>query len=89
MTPDDFPDFFEAVHGHRPFLWQSRLARQVADEGAWPDLVDLPTAAGKTAVIDMAVFALSLEVNRPAGQPRRAALRTFFVIDRRLVVDDA
>ena len=38
-------------------------------------------------MIDIAVFALAMQCNRPALE-RTAPLRTFFVIDRRLVVDD-
>jgi CRISPR-associated endonuclease/helicase Cas3 len=87
VTPDDFPSFYRAVHGHDPFPWQARLPRHVADQG-WPAVLALPTAAGKTSAIDVAVFALALEAGRPLAD-RAAPLRTFFVIDRRLVVDQA
>lgn len=80
LTAADFDCYFEAVHGHEPYRWQSRLTRQVIEEGAWPDVIDLPTGAGKTAVLDTAVFALAL---RPDIAPRRIV----FVIDRRIVVD--
>ncbi|NYZ13544.1 type I-U CRISPR-associated helicase/endonuclease Cas3 [Azospirillum sp. RWY-5-1] len=86
MTPEDFPAFFRAVHGQDPFPWQAALARRVAGTG-WPALLDLPTGSGKTAVIDIAVFTLALEIDRPAAE-RRAPLRLFFAIDRRIVVDD-
>jgi CRISPR-associated endonuclease/helicase Cas3 len=89
MTRDDFPAFFEAIHGYRPFPWQAELARRVTGDPGWPSTLDLPTAAGKTAALDVAVFALALEADRPAGLPRVAATRTFFVIDRRIVVDEA
>jgi CRISPR-associated endonuclease/helicase Cas3 len=88
MTPNAFPEFFTALHHQSPFPWQAELARRVIAEGRWPDL-NLPTASGKTAVIDVAIFALALEADRPDGQSRRAALRTFFVVDRRIVVDEA
>lgn len=80
LTTADFDRYFEAVHGHEPYRWQSRLTRQVIEEGAWPDVIDLPTGAGKTAVLDTAVFSLAL---RPDISPRRIV----FVIDRRIVVD--
>jgi CRISPR-associated endonuclease/helicase Cas3 len=48
----------------------------------------LPTAAGKTSTIDIAVFALALQAGKPL-RDRTAPLRIFFVIDRRLVVDQA
>lgn len=86
MNGEDFPEFFDAVwrpDGHHtvpPFPWQARLARQVVETGTWPVLLDLPTGAGKTAVIDIALFALAC---RPGDLPRR----TVYVVDRRIVVD--
>lgn len=79
LTAADFPAFFEAVHGYRPHLWQERLAKDVIDDG-WPALLDLPTGAGKTAALDIALFAHAVD---PAKQPRRVV----FVVDRRLIVD--
>jgi CRISPR-associated endonuclease/helicase Cas3 len=87
MTPDQFAPFYEAVHGYPPFPWQVRLAHQVAKQG-WPAVLALPTAAGKTSAIDIAVFSLALQAGQPL-QERTAPLRIFFVIDRRLVVDQA
>ena len=87
LTADAFPGFFEAVHGYPPFPWQARLVRDLAERGRWPYLLDLPTGSGKTAAIDAAVFHLALEADR--GAARRAPLRIAFVVDRRLVVDDA
>lgn len=87
LVAEDFPAFFEEVHGHEPFPWQHRLLRQVAEEGEWPPILDLPTGSGKTAAIDIAVFHLALEAN--SGFVRRAPVRIAFVVNRRLVVDDA
>ncbi|HET6493771.1 MAG TPA: type I-U CRISPR-associated helicase/endonuclease Cas3, partial [Thermoleophilia bacterium] len=90
MTPlhaDDFAAFFTAVHGYEPFPWQERLARQVVQTGHWPPSLDLPTASGKTAAIDIAVFHLACEAER--GPERKAPMRILFVIDRRIVVDEA
>lgn len=80
LTATDFDAYFRAVHGHKPYPWQSRLTWQVLEEGRWPDVIDLPTGTGKTAVLDTAVFALAV---RPDVSPRRIV----FVIDRRIVVD--
>jgi CRISPR-associated endonuclease/helicase Cas3 len=85
MTPELFASFYRAVHRFDPFPWQERLLRRVLTEG-WPDVLDLPTASGKTSSIDVAVFALAMEAGRSLIE-RRAPLRVFFVIDRRLVVD--
>jgi len=87
LSAADFPEFFLAIHGRQPFPWQSRLAVQLL-AGAWPATLALPTASGKTAILDVATFALAAQAQLPAGQrtaPRRIAL----VVDRRIVVDDA
>lgn len=87
LSPADFAKFFEAVHGVPPFPWQDRLLHQIAETGLWPEVLDLPTGAGKTAALDIALFHLALEVGR--GLTRRAPVRIAFVVDRRLIVDDA
>lgn len=83
-----FAAFYEAIHNRPPFQWQEHVASQIAETG-WPenDVLDPPTAAGKTSLIDIAVYALALQSGRSASE-RTAPLRSFFVIDRRLVVDD-
>ena len=81
-----FDALFEAVHDRVPFRWQSRLAEEVAS-GGWPELIDVPTGCGKTAVIDVAVAELVRQVVE--GSPRTAPLRIVFVVNRRVVVDDA
>src|SRR5262245_494644 len=88
MKPEDFDLFFQELHGYPPFPWQSRLARQVAREETWPRVLSLPTSAGKTAVIDIAVFALALQAGR-SGVPRTAPFRTFFVMAGRITVTEA
>lgn len=100
LKPCDFREFFHAVHGFEPFPWQARLAARVcgiADAsgmgensgiGGWPRCIALPTAAGKTACIDIAVFALACQAALPAKM-RTAPRRIFFVVDRRVVVDQA
>lgn len=87
LSPRDFSTFFEEVYGHEPFPWQERLLEQVAEKGEWPKVLDLPTGSGKTATIDIAVFHLALEADRQ--EARKAPARIAFVVDRRLVVDDA
>lgn len=80
LRADDFPSYFQEVHGHDPFPWQHRLTAQILNDARWPDVIDLPTGTGKTAVLDTAVFTLAA---RPDVFPRRVV----FVIDRRIVVD--
>ena len=76
-----FDEFFFAVWSCNPFPWQKRLA-ELAMRGEWPGSIGLPTAAGKTALIDIAVYALAM------GAPN-SARRIFFVVDRRVIVDEA
>jgi CRISPR-associated endonuclease/helicase Cas3 len=94
LTPADFDAFFREVHdphgalGLRPFRWQQVLAERVVTERAWPEVIDLPTGVGKTACIDIAIFALALDAassDRDRWCPRRIAM----VVDRRVVVDQA
>ena len=84
----DFETFYRSVHQHDPFPWQIRLANDVAANG-WREgqSIRLPTASGKTSLLDIAVFALAVQAGRPLCE-RTVPLRTFFVVDRRLVVDD-
>jgi len=89
----DFAGFFSEVNfGRTPFSWQVRLVEEIVERrelGAprlFPNLLDLPTGAGKTSLIDVLVFLLAYEADRPATErliPRRIA----FVVDRRVVVD--
>jgi CRISPR-associated endonuclease/helicase Cas3 len=81
LDPSRFPEFFTDVHGFKPFPWQDRLAAQVAQDGAWPELIELPTGAGKTSIVDVALFLQAVRDD----QPRRIV----FVVDRRIVVHQA
>lgn len=89
-----FEEFYTVVHGHAPRVWQSDLARQVIDRG-WPDAVKAVTGAGKTSVIDIAVYALAHEVEsilERGGDPlteRTMDLRIVLGVERRLIVDEA
>ena len=80
LISEDFATFFRDVHGYDPFPWQKRLVAQVLEFGEWPEVIDLPTGSGKTAVLDIAVFVM-------AAQPKTSPRRIVFVIDRRIVVD--
>ena len=65
---------------HSPFRWQMRLLRRLllAD---LPQIVDVPTGLGKTAVMALWLIALT----EGAKLPRRLV----YVVDRRAVVDQA
>ncbi|PWK86800.1 type I-G CRISPR-associated helicase/endonuclease Cas3g [Fulvimonas soli] len=82
LTPERFEEFFAALHpGQQAFPWQKRLCHAVM-RGEWPHTLSLPTATGKTSCIDIALYALA------AGAPR-APRRILFVVDRRVIVDEA
>lgn len=90
---EQFAAFFEGVWGHPPFAWQAELARRVlaapAGQQAWPEAIALPTASGKTACLDVAVYALAAQAGRTGTAGLRAPRRIFFVVDRRVIVDEA
>lgn len=87
-----FAEFFEALWENPPFAWQRELAERVISdaESPWPQVIALPTAAGKTACIDIAVFAMAAGMYEVGQVVRtRAPRRAFFVVDRRVIVDEA
>ena len=86
LDEGEFGAFFEAVHCYRPYAWQARLLRKVADDRKWPAAVAAPTGAGKTAVLDIALFHLALSAG---DKPRPAPLRIVLAVDRRIIVDQA
>ncbi|MGH9631864.1 MAG: type I-G CRISPR-associated helicase/endonuclease Cas3g [Bryobacteraceae bacterium] len=79
LTAKEFEPFFYELHGRNPFPWQEGLAHEVCEDG-WPQVIDVPTGSGKTACIDIAIFALACA--------ERAPRRIFYVVDRRILVND-
>lgn len=80
MTLPSFSEFYKGLFGWSPFPWQSRLAEEVIERGWSGMLLDLPTGAGKTSALDVALYCL-------AYAPTRMPRRTLLVVDRRIVVD--
>jgi CRISPR-associated endonuclease/helicase Cas3 len=74
------PDILRAILGREPYLWQSDLYELLL-KGDIPDALDIPTGLGKTAIIAIWLAA------RVSGAmlPRRLV----YVVDRRVVVDQA
>lgn len=87
INADDFGTFFKELWKYDPFPWQQRLTKQVYDNG-WPAFIDLPTASGKTACLDVAVFTLALQATL-VPEERTVGRRIFFVVNRRVIVDEA
>lgn len=77
-----FEAFFEAVWGYDPYPWQSDLSR-LAQTEQWPEVIDVPTGSGKTAVLDIALHHFIVDGGHVA--PRRIMI----VVDRRVIVDQA
>jgi len=78
MSSNKFVDFYQTLHGYAPFPWQVELAER-ASQGHWPDALNLPTSSGKTAVVDVWLWAHSVGLPTPR--------RLYYVIDRRVLVD--
>ena len=92
LAAADFAAFFTALWDRKPFAWQQALAARVLEreEAPWPEAIALPTASGKTACMDIAVFALAAQAPRLSRKQRiTAPRRIFFVVDRRVIVDEA
>jgi CRISPR-associated endonuclease/helicase Cas3 len=92
LSAADFERFFEALWHKKPFAWQCQLAKRVLENRAapWPEVIGLPTGSGKTACIDIAIFALAASTcARVEGKPLPLPRRLFFTVDRRIIVDEA
>ena len=90
LTAAHFGLFFQELWGddHPPYDWQRSLAERVIQsaDDRWPEAIALPTAAGKTACVDIAVFAMAVLADTERGttpHPRRL----FYTVDRRNIVD--
>lgn len=83
-----FDEFFGELWQRPPLPWQSRLAGQVRSDRSWPSLVNLPTGLGKTACIDIAVWAMAADAAAAPDQ-RWHPTRIWYVVNRRLLVDTA
>lgn len=81
LSLEDFREFFKEVTSYYPYPWQERLLQRVV-QGDWPSVVAVPTGAGKTMALLVAVFRMALD-------PFRAHRRVVYVVNRRLVVDQA
>lgn len=95
LTVADFEGYFQELHDPEsenrpkptPYDWQERLAAKAVD-GTWPQIIDLPTGSGKTACLDVALFALACQSALPLTE-RTAPRRIFFCVNRRVIVDEA
>ena len=82
----EFSEFYQALNDRLPFPWQARLAKQVAEDERWPNEIGVPTGLGKTACLEIAVWWLASQADRPPSE-RTAPTRIWWVVNRRLLVD--
>lgn len=82
-----FETWFRTVHPYNPFPWQTATAERLLT-GEPFDAVDIPTGGGKTALIDIWLWALAQQASLPADE-RTVPLRLVWAVDRRVVVDQA
>src|SRR5580692_9953216 len=81
-----FVDHFLQLTERTPYPWQRKLFLSfiAPPTTPWPEVVDLPTGAGKTAVLYIWLLALAWSIRtRTFGVPRRLA----WIVNRRVVVD--
>lgn len=80
-----FDTAFQALTDFRPLRWQRRLFDMFMTSRI-PEVCDIPTGLGKTAVIPIWTIALAFQAEQRAVKlPRRLV----YVVDRRTVVDQA
>lgn len=81
-----FRQFFHEVHGGtiHPYPWQEDLQSQVMNSG-WPVSISVPTGLGKTTAITVWLYELARQIHQ--GVPRTAPMRLFYVVNRRVVID--
>lgn len=77
---EQFKQYFETLSGFPPLRWQQRLFKRFA-ENQLPDSLDLPTGLGKTSVMQLWLLARAVNPTLPK--------RLIYVVDRRVVVDQA
>jgi CRISPR-associated endonuclease/helicase Cas3 len=81
-----FIDNFHHLTTRRPYPWQKKLFLRFSalSTEPWPEVVDLPTGAGKTSVLYVWLLALAWSIRtKTYGVPRRLA----WIVNRRVVVD--
>lgn len=81
----DFRDYFKWLSGNEPFEWQERLFQKFLDSDL-PDACDVPTGLGKTSVMTIWLIALGCLLKE---KDRKIPLRLVYVVDRRVIVDQA
>jgi CRISPR-associated endonuclease/helicase Cas3 len=87
MHNHSFSAVFRALTDNDPFPWQEKLFLRLA-AGDLPRHCDVPTGLGKTSVIAVWIVALGAVLADPARHGR-VPRRLVYIVDRRVVVDQA
>lgn len=58
-------------------------------ERTWQQAIVLPTAAGKTGCMDIAVYALAAQADRPLAERAAPRGRIWLFVEGRIVVEEA
>ena len=89
LHPEQFTAFFQALHGYEPFPWQRKLAQRPWLEGpglpAWHCL--LPAARRPPSTLPYSRWPARPPFHPRSGQHPSGSI--FFVVDRRVIVDEA
>lgn len=91
MRLPSYASVFEALTGFSPRAYQEELVRRLL-AGEPPDLIHVPTGQGKTLAAFLAwLYSLVADAAaaRRQGRPRGVAMRLYYTVDRRVVVDGA
>ncbi|MDT4896440.1 MAG: CRISPR-associated endonuclease/helicase Cas3 [Acidobacteriota bacterium] len=83
----DFDYCFNKLTDNEPFAWQRELFARLT-RGVFPPECDIPTGLGKTSIIVIWLLALADDLMRQGSQ-RTIPLRLVYVVDRRVIVDQA
>lgn len=83
----DFDYCFKQLTGNEPFAWQRELFARLT-RGAFPSECDIPTGLGKTSIVVIWLLALANDLMQQDSQ-RTIPLRLVYVVDRRVIVDQA
>ena len=77
---------FKEITGYEPYPWQRRLYNMFVN-GNIPDILDIPTGLGKTSII--CIWLIALYNYRINNTKTRIPLRLVYIVDRRVIVDQA
>jgi len=89
LSFDDFNALYCALTGHNGACrWQHRLFTEF-EAGRFPTDIELATGLGKTSIIALWILALGRALARESTASTAVPRRLAYVVDRRVVVDQA